>query len=88
MKRFDISVESVPIELVSVMLGKNAARATPILAFAERRLRSADEMSGRRSNTCEGSPAGIVAGSVAPSSIFFGRRSAGTSAPTRRRSAF
>jgi hypothetical protein len=41
------------------MVGKNAARATPMSALAAATRRSAAAMSGRRSSRVEGTPAGI-----------------------------
>ena len=52
------SVDPVPIVPVRLMLGKNAARAAPILALACFKACSAARMSGRWSMTSELSPAG------------------------------
>ena len=46
----------VPIEAVKLMVGKNAARAAPILAFAAFNVCSASRMSGRRPRRSEGRP--------------------------------
>ena len=48
------------------MVGKNAASATPIWALAAAIRRSAAAMSGRRSSSVDGSPAGITGTSAAP----------------------
>ena len=49
---------------VSVMRGKNAARAAPMLAFAALSWCSAPRMSGRLSRTSEGSPAATASRSA------------------------
>lgn len=72
-----------PADPVSVMLGKNAARATPMLALAERKTASADAISGRASNTSLGileatDTCGFVISILRPS----GSSSAGTLVPT------
>jgi len=54
--RPESSVLAVPKLPVRLTLGKNAARATSMLALAVRRLCSADRMSGRRSSRSDGSP--------------------------------
>jgi hypothetical protein len=46
-----------------VIAGKNAADATPISAFAAATRRSAAATSGRRSNSRDGTPAGMDGGS-------------------------
>src|ERR1700686_5785024 len=49
-----------PIEPVRVMVGKNAARAAPMFAFAAFNVCSASRMSGRHCTRSEGSPAGLL----------------------------
>src|SRR3546814_8572852 len=58
LNRPDRSGLKVPALAVRLMLGKNAARAAPMLALAASRLRSAWRMSGRRCNRSDGNPAG------------------------------
>ena len=55
--RSESSVLTEPTPAVRVMRGKNAARAAPMLAFAERSWCSAARMSGRRSRTSDERPA-------------------------------
>ena len=52
---------AVPRLAVSVMRGKNAARAAPMLALLASSWRSAARMSGRRSSRSEGRPGGTSA---------------------------
>ena len=54
-------VLSVPPVPVITMVGKNAARAAPILALLASSVSSASMMSGRRVNRSEGRPAGMSA---------------------------
>lgn len=83
------SVElAVPALAVSVMRGKKAARAAPMLALAARSWRSACRTSGRRVSTDEGTPASSSGRAVAASTSLPGSSSAGTGAPTSRASAF
>ncbi len=75
-----------PVDAVRLMLGKNAARAAPILALAARKLRSASRMSGRRCSNCDGKPAGTLANTL-PSTLALsgnacGSNSTGTCVPT------
>ena len=49
----------VPTEHVSVILGKNAARAAPMLALAAFSVCSACRMSGRSCTSSDGNPAGM-----------------------------
>ena len=51
-----------PRSAVSPILGKNSATATPTCALAERRFCSAARISGRRSSSADGSPAGTSGG--------------------------
>src|SRR5258708_2325920 len=55
---------SKPARPLSWMVGKKAALATPMLAFAAAMRRSAAEMSGLRSSNSEGKPGGIRGGAV------------------------
>src|SRR5215472_11356847 len=55
---------SRPPDALRVILGKKAARATPISALAEATPRSAEAMSGRRSRSSDGRPLGIGGGFV------------------------
>lgn len=66
-----------PLDAVSEMLGKNAARAAPILAFAARRLCSAAMMSGRLVRRSDGIPGGSAAIRCWSSSPRPGTRSGG-----------
>ena len=50
-----------PTEAVIVMVGKNAARAAPMLALAALSVCSASKISGRCCSNSEGSPAGMSA---------------------------
>ena len=50
-----LAVPALPVKLI---VGKNAARAAPMLAFSERRTASACRMSGRRVSRSDGDPAG------------------------------
>ena len=54
------SVEPMPMVLVKLILGKNAARAAPILALACFKACSAARISGRLSKTSELKPAGSL----------------------------
>jgi len=49
---------AVPKSPVRLMVGKNAARAAPMLALAASSVASACRTSGRRANRSEGRPAG------------------------------
>ena len=51
-----------PAVLVSLIVGKNAAFATPIRADEASRSCSASTMSGRRCSSADGSPAGTSGG--------------------------
>ncbi|MNY50018.1 hypothetical protein D3C86_1854900 [compost metagenome] len=64
LNRFDRSADSKPNSPVSVMRGKNAALATPMRALAAAIWRSAAAMSGRRSSSSDGNPAGIAIGAA------------------------
>ena len=66
--QLEIEVFPNPPEALNKMLGKYAAFATPICAFAWATPRSAAAMSGRRSRSSEGMPTG-VAGGFASSSL-------------------
>src|SRR5258706_9020969 len=55
---------SNPAKPFNWTVGKNAALATPMLAFADAMRRSAAEMSGLRSSNAEGKPGGIKGGAV------------------------
>src|SRR5580692_5900402 len=55
-RKFDNAKLSKPPDAVKVMLGKNAARATLILALAAMSWASASRTSGRRSSNSEGRP--------------------------------
>ncbi|MCY1177583.1 hypothetical protein D9M73_178970 [compost metagenome] len=77
----------VPALAVRLMLGKNAARAAPMLALAAFSWCSASRMSGRRCSRSDGRPAGTSASRSAFSSIPCGR-SAGRPLPSSRTSAF
>jgi hypothetical protein len=79
---------AVPAAAVSVMRGKKAARAAPILALAARKARSACRMSGRRVRVLDGTPAGSSATAVMPSGSSAGSHSAGSAAPASNASAF
>ena len=56
------------------MLGKNAARAAPMLAFAARRACSALRMSGRCVSRSEGRPSGTCASSPSVLDVLGGRK--------------
>ena len=56
-----------PPEPVSAICGKNSALATPISALVATSTCSASRMSGRRSISAEGNPAGTSGGTAAPS---------------------
>src|SRR5437762_12218424 len=56
---------SKPPDAPSVTLGKNAAMATPIWAFAAATRRSAPATSGRRWRSSDGTPTGMVVGVAA-----------------------
>ena len=76
------AVLAKPSKPVSVILGKSAARAAPMSAFAARSWNSAWSTSGRRSRTYEFKPAGSSA-TVGPAwSIDAGRRVGSIGAPT------
>src|SRR5207249_1446832 len=60
LKRLDSSEDSKPPSAVRLRTGKNAAFATPMRAFAAAMVRLAAAMSGRRSSSDEGRPAGIA----------------------------
>ncbi|MNS73077.1 hypothetical protein D3C72_1065060 [compost metagenome] len=64
LNRFDRSADSKPNSAVSEIRGKNAAFATPIRALAAAICRSAAAMSGRRSSSSDGRPAGTATGAV------------------------
>ena len=66
--RPDSSLLAVPTLPVSVMRGKNAARAAPMLALAAISCCSAWRTSGRRSSTSDGRPAGRSASSCCSAS--------------------
>ena len=53
---------SVPKLDVSIMLGKSAALATPMLAFVAITCSSASRISGRASSKLEGNPSGGIGG--------------------------
>ncbi len=78
------SVLAMPMLPVSVMRGKNAARAAPMLALAARSCCSAWRMSGRRSSRSDGRPAAISGASVVAASGGPAGRSGGSG---RRRAA-
>ncbi len=64
------------------MVGKKAARAAPIRAFAPRSLYSAARISGRRTSRSDGNPPGSVVGiapSVSVTASFSRRDSSGVS---------
>src|SRR5258707_12112938 len=55
---------SKPARPFNWTVGKKAALATPMLAFADAMRRSAAEMSGRRSSNADGKPGGSKGGAV------------------------
>src|SRR5579883_404717 len=57
---------SKPLAAVREILGKKSARAMPISALAAMRFASASRISGRRSRSSEGSPAGTAGGEALP----------------------
>ncbi|MNJ52094.1 hypothetical protein D3C77_474140 [compost metagenome] len=71
----------VPALAVRLMLGKNAARAAPMLALAALSRCSASWMSGRRCSRSDGRPAGTSA-SRSLSSFCAAGRLAGTPVPS------
>jgi hypothetical protein len=60
--KLEICADCSPTAPPIVRLGKYAARAIPMPSFASATRRSADAMSGRRSNSCEGKPTGMAGG--------------------------
>ena len=77
------SLLAAPADAVSEMLGKKAARAAPMLAWAACSWRSACSTSGRRCSTCDGTPAGSsLRTCVSSAGAPFGSSSSGTGAPT------
>ena len=79
---------ALPAVAVSVMRGKKAARAAPMLALAAISARSAWATSGRRASTSEGTPAGSSVTAARRALSASGSSSAGTPAPTISASAF
>ncbi|MCY1457681.1 hypothetical protein D9M71_749980 [compost metagenome] len=80
LNRPDRSGLRVPALAVRLMLGKNAARAAPMLALAALRLCSAWRMSGRRCSKSDGRPAGTSANRSSFNGLAAGRL-AGTPVP-------
>ena len=80
--RLERSSLAVPTAPVSVMEGKNAARAAPMLALAACRACSACSTSGRRSRTSEGRPAGSAPSPLTDSPEPVGSSAASIGAPT------
>ena len=74
---------AVPAEPVRVMVGKNAARAAPMLALAALSWCSASRISGRRCNRSDGSPVGRSDKQSAGLNGDGGVRSSGKGRPTR-----
>ncbi len=64
--RLALAVPALPVRL---MVGKNAARAAPMLALAPLSWCSAARMSGRRASSSDGRPAGSAVGSMPSSSL-------------------
>ncbi|MNE61945.1 hypothetical protein D3C80_1571950 [compost metagenome] len=83
----DRSLLSEPALAVRLMLGKNAARAAPMLALAAFNWCSAWRMSGRRCSRSDGRPAGTSASRLASRSRPCGR-SLGRPVPSSRTTAF
>ena len=88
LNRSDRSPLAVPTLPVSVMRGKKAARAAPMLALAAISCCSAWRTSGRRVSTSDGRPAGSSGRPAAPRAAQAGGRSAGSGWPTSSTSAF
>ncbi|MNN59833.1 hypothetical protein D3C81_1749810 [compost metagenome] len=65
----------VPALAVRLMLGKNAARAAPMLAFCALSKCSASRMSGRRCNRSDGKPSGTSLSSSESSGLLAARLS-------------
>jgi len=61
---------AVPADPVRLIVGKNAARAAPILAFAPRSVCSAARMSGRRASSSDGNPPGRSGGTIPSGSVM------------------
>ncbi|MNX96688.1 hypothetical protein D3C86_1290190 [compost metagenome] len=70
------------------MVGKNAARAAPILALADNSWFSAARMSGRRSSRSDGRPEGTVASSWSRPNVAGAGNVSGSGVPTTSTSAF
>ena len=80
-----LSAPKLPVRLI---VGKNAARAAPMLALAARKFASACMMSGRRVRRSEGTSAGISATRDCEFSGVAGGRSARSGWPSSSTSAF
>ena len=76
------SLLATPALAVSVMRGKNAARAAPMLAFSASRFCSAWRTSGRRTSSSDGTPAGRSLKKPCSASPKPAGRSAGKGWPT------
>ena len=59
---------AVPAEPVRLIVGKNAARAAPMLALAPISICSAARMSGRRASSSDGRPLGRSVGTMSSGS--------------------
>ena len=81
------AVLASPSMLVSEMVGKNAARAAPTLAFADFNWCSASTTSGRSSNTLDDRPAGTLAIPASSAPRLAGNSASSTGPPTSSSSA-
>ncbi|MNI74424.1 hypothetical protein D3C73_1305070 [compost metagenome] len=87
MSNWENSPVRLPNAEVREKVGKYAVRAAPISALAARNCASADMMSGRRSTSAEGKPAGTSSVAICSPSAPVGSNPTGTGCPTNTRSA-